>query len=323
MVRVYSAYLSTLTGTTTQAVFTAKLDTATTTLNVTAVASGTLAVSQYITINGVVNQILQQASVFGTAASTFTATITTPTTMTVVSGGTGLAAGQFVLIQGHYNSIASGTAPNWVLTSSEATATVASYSSYATAIPLGNTGTYTLATAAALNATGQTYTTYTYTPTPSKYAPINKYNLNSMTWAVNWREIFGNRNGECRCKVRIMSNSNNNLTWLNNVGSIRASLSSSTSNNTNGVNIGFVRPQSDFIATQSYIDCDTTTSDGITVLIPTSNTNLSIYLLNANETPMVNVPDYQVWLYFEVDDEDPYDKKDINQGSSSNIFRPV
>jgi hypothetical protein len=252
MVRVYSAYLSTLTGQTTQAVFSAKIDTAVTTLNVTAVTSGTLAVSQYVTINGVVNQI---------------------------------------------SALVTGT---------------------------GGTGTYTLATAASsLNSTTQTYITYTYNAPSSKYTPINKYNLNSMTWAVNWREIFGNRNGECRCKVRIISNSSNNLTWLNNVGSIRASFSSSTSNNTNGVNIDFVRPQSDFISTQSYIDCDTTTSDGITILIPTSNNNLSLYLLNSTESPMLNVPDYQIWLYVEVDDKNPYDKKDINQGCSTNIFRPV
>jgi len=145
--------------------------------------------------------------------------------------------------------------------------------------------------------------------------PVSKTNLAQVKWAINWKEIFGNRNvGECRLRFRFLSNSSNTLSWANNVGSIRTNLTSNSGNNNNGFNIGFIRPQSDYTtgtAQTTYLDGDTTTGNGASILIPNSNNDFYITLLNNTETLMVNVPDYQIWLYFDVDDEDPNTDKTL------------
>ena len=46
-----------------------------------------------------------------------------------------------------------------------------------------------------------------------------------MEWNINWREIFGNRNGECRVRVRFISSSSTSLNWQQNIGSLRATFS--------------------------------------------------------------------------------------------------
>ena len=40
------------------------------------------------------------------------------------------------------------------------------------------------------------------------------------------------------------------------------------------------------------------------MIIPNSSYELNIILLYKTEQPMLNVPDYQLWLYFDCDDKD-------------------
>ena len=54
-----------------------------------------------------------------------------------------------------------------------------------------------------------------------------------------------------------------------------------------------------------HLDLDTLTSNGATVIIPNTNTDFTITILNSTEYLMPNVPEYQLWLYFDVDDENP------------------
>ena len=122
----------------------------------------------------------------------------------------------------------------------------------------------------------------------------------------NQREIFGTCSGECRLRARLISQSSTNINWLSNVGSLRATFASNTSNSTNGFNIGCVRPQNDFpssTANVTYIDCDTTTGNGSTIVIPNFNGDFTISLLNGMENLMINTQEYQIWLYFDVDNE--------------------
>ena len=135
--------------------------------------------------------------------------------------------------------------------------------------------------------------------------PYDKRLLNNVKWNINWKEIFGNREGECRVRVKLTSASATNLTWSANVGSIRASFASNYQNSTNGFNLGAVLPRKDdTIATlTTYLDCDTINSAGISMIIPKTNTDLVISFYNANETAMANVPEYQIWFYFDVDVE--------------------
>ena len=159
--------------------------------------------------------------------------------------------------------------------------------------------------------------------TLGKYAPTDKTNLANVRWNINWREIFGNRQGECRVRCRFISASSTGaLTWAANVGSLRATFASNSSNSTNGFNIASVRPQNDSTGTNfTYLDSDTTTAVGTSMIIPNTSGDFSIFLLNSNETPMVNVPNYQIWLYFDVDDEEPYYKGDSTNNLPS-IYNP-
>ena len=221
-------------------------------------------------------------------AATFTATITTATNLLVSAISQGaLIPGQYVLIGNSFAQIlyqGSGTA--------------------------GSTGNYTLATNQTINATSLTYNSYAYSN--SKYSPSlsrpNLTNLSQVKWNINWREIFGGRTGDCRVRVRVLSSSSTVISWANNTGTVRASFQSNNSNSTNGFNLGYVRPQSDYTsgtANTTYLDVDTTTSNGTTIAIPNTNNDFYIMFLDKFEQFMTNMPDYQVWLYFDVDDEDP------------------
>jgi len=145
--------------------------------------------------------------------------------------------------------------------------------------------------------------------------PLDKTNLAQLKWSINWKEIFGSRNiGECRVRVRFLSNSSTLLSWNNNVGSLRGSFQSNTSNSSNGLNIGFLRPSSDNTTATpltSYLECDTDSSNGLSMVIPNSNSDFYITLLNSEEKLMLNVPEYQIWLYFDVDDENPTEDKTL------------
>lgn len=148
-----------------------------------------------------------------------------------------------------------------------------------------------------------TYGLYLSTNTnTSSLKPANKTNLNNVKWNINWREIFGNKEGECRVRVKVTSASATNLTWSANVGSIRASFASNYQNSTNGFNLGAVLPQLDTTTATltSYLDCDTRPTTGVSMIIPKTNTDFTLSFYNANETAMANVPEYQIWLYFDV-----------------------
>lgn len=155
----------------------------------------------------------------------------------------------------------------------------------------------------------RTYSLYLSTLS-SINAPTNKTNLAQVKWSVNWREIFGNKVGNCRVRTHIISKSSNVLTWANNVGSCRINLASNTSNCSSGLNLGMVRPMNDFSSATvntTYLECDTTMSSGLSMSIPSFNTEVIINFFGSNDmTPMLNVQEYQVWLYFDVDSEDPY-----------------
>jgi hypothetical protein len=88
----------------------------------------------------------------------------------------------------------------------------------------------------------------------------------------------------------------------------------------------FVRPSSDFTsgtANTTYLDADTTTAGGVSMVIPNTNGDFYITLLNANESLMINVPEYQLWLYFDVADENPIDSNnDPYSGALPRMYMP-
>ena len=313
--KIYSLYLSTQTGATTQAIFTGVA--VGTNLYVTSVTSGTLATYQYITINGVINRIT--AFVAGSGTNGKEGIYTFSTTVTILSN-----AGVSARINNTNYILDNLTAPytGTLQVGQVITGTGNNIMTYITNISGTSyyvNNTTVVSQRALLFYNTSTFQSVTYNNGNNiKYTPsfINN-SLNSAKWFINWREIFQNRIGEARLRARFISNSSPSLSWVSNIGSIRATLQSTSSNCSNGFNIGSVRPQSDYTSGTTgvtYLDCDTTQTLGSTMIIPNSSYELNIILLDKTEQPMQNVPDYQLWLYFDCDDED--------DTSNKNMFSP-
>lgn len=146
-----------------------------------------------------------------------------------------------------------------------------------------------------------------YLSTDGKNPPLSTAGFARTTWNVNWREIFGNRTGECRVRARLISQSTN-LASTHAHGSLRASFSSNTSNGFDGFNIGAIRPLLDYTSSPNnytYLDHDSTNTHGSTIIIPNSNGPFTVSLCDIYEGYMSVVPAFQLWLYFDVDDENP------------------
>ena len=265
-------------------------------------------------------------------------------TITALNSGTSGAVGSVYAISGFIiqGTRAFTTVPSLLVSNANAislavgqyftsSATVNAYTNTQQIIAFGTgtggTGTYVLNSGTTTASAAVYYYTTQYVPAVGKYAPTNLQvgtNISSLKYAINWKEIFGNRNGECRCRVRFISNSGSNITWITNTGTIRASLQSTCSNSSNLCILGCVRPQNDFTGTGfTYLDCDNTTSNGCTIIIPNSNQDFYINLMNANETIMSNVPDYQAWFHFDCDDEDPIDSNEVGFTKNGNVVQSI
>ena len=170
----------------------------------------------------------------------------------------------------------------------------------------------------------RTYSAYfstTSTINPSLSTEAN----NSSSWNVNWRKIFGNRVGECRVRANIISQSSkfllenideNGGTFIGTtVGSVRLNFMSNTSDTLHGLNIGMIRPMIDSTSTKlteedphCTLELDTRSCGGVSMVIPNfmnQSSFLNVTILDETEFLMFRVPDYQIWLYFDVDDDIP------------------
>lgn len=301
--RVYSLYLSTTTG---QQAITATIPTATT---FTA------------TISGTTLTVATSALSANLSAGLF---FYTGTTLNWIVSGSGTAVGSTYTIaqSATYASATSFTSsvalsvsstPVVLSTSYNVTINSTTYSIISLGASTGGTGYYLLSGSPSTSTTSQTYYVMNVSTNLPKYAPSNKTSLAQVKWIINWKEIFGNRIGECRVRAKLLSASTTAISWANNVGSLRATFASNTSNSTNGFNLAFVRPQSDYTAgtaNTTYLDADTTMSNGSSIVIPNSNGEFTVSLVSAAESLMSNVPEYQLWLYFDVDDENPFTNSD-------------
>ena len=144
----------------------------------------------------------------------------------------------------------------------------------------------------------KTYSLFLSTLQPSDV--INNTNLNNVVFAVNWDEIFNEKTGFCNVRCQMVTK-NGTFTDINN-GSLRASINSKFSQNTYGVCIApiLIRSQS---TTVTVLASDTIYSYGLTIEIPKGNGQLTVNFLDRTESFMTGVLDYQLFLYFDVDDD--------------------
>lgn len=127
----------------------------------------------------------------------------------------------------------------------------------------------------------------------------------SYTWNINWRSVFNETEKEtCKVRCRLISTSLTSLTNTN-IGSFRISLQSNTSRVSNGFNVANVLVKKEQFKTgYYYLECNTLDTDGFTMIIPkVDNSTLTLSFYDLNETLITsNIPVYQVWLYFDVED---------------------
>jgi len=145
----------------------------------------------------------------------------------------------------------------------------------------------------------------------SQSKPYDKTNLANCSFNVAWASLFRNarvvldkRDVKCRLRVQFISQQNTSITHANNVGTIRINLGSSSQNATFGTVIGVVKPVlSATTASNFYLECDTTSTQGVEVNVPVDQTNLNVRLYTGAEALQANVPEYEMILHFELEDE--------------------
>ena len=137
--------------------------------------------------------------------------------------------------------------------------------------------------------------------------PVSKNtNLTQVTWRVNWREIFGNRTGEARIRCKFYSQAASYTTTAT-FGTIRVNLTSKGSQLSNGLALGILSLQNDFATAGSgttALICDTSTFYGQSFIIPNTNTDITVSLINGADTFLTTtVQPYILLLYFDVDED--------------------
>jgi len=322
--KVYSLYLSTLTGCNVQSTFTGIL-------YQQAVITSAIATTNSTTLTLSATATIQPGSILYIASSA-TSTTYQNQAFTVISGTT---IGTTIVINTPVTLEASTK-----LFIVQPTSTVQTNTLYITNLTTGTTpvSTQLLVVNGQVNqasvvansiiilaqltqqSVSNTFIAYTNATQSFKYAPSNKYlgqSMAAMKFNVNWREIFGARTaGDVRVRATLTSAASN-MSGTRNLGSIHMSLESNSSNMNSGLNLGCIRPQNDSLAGGSqYLGFDSSQGNGITAIIPNTSQELYIQIQNNFDLLMSNVPEYQLWLYFDADDESPNEMSDMEMDHS-------
>lgn len=150
----------------------------------------------------------------------------------------------------------------------------------------------------------------TLSPAGSPYAPI--VNTTSVVaWNINWDAFFGSQSAnnslpnKCRVKFLLTSKSSVGGVYNNSLGSLRANLTSPYANNYNGINLGLINLTNDTTnnTDHRYLG-DTTSSIGVDIALPRGNQDFQLRLVAMDESILSVAVDYQVWLYFEVEEHE-------------------
>ena len=167
----------------------------------------------------------------------------------------------------------------------------------------------------------RTYTLNLSTNSSTNKPVANISNLASVSWKVNWKEIFGNRTGACRVRAKFQTQQQAGLVYAYTFGTLRCNLASSTSNCSNGLVLGQLSIINDQASGANYrLTCDTTSmTNGVSMIIPNTNTDLTINLLDSTENTFIgtvagntfNITSYLLTLYFDVDEDEPTLKMDL------------
>ena len=148
------------------------------------------------------------------------------------------------------------------------------------------------------------HTLYLSTLSPSPNAPIVD-TTHSVCWNINWDSFFNSTKGEY-CKVKfLLTSKSGTLVYNNTLSSLRASFTTKYANNYNGVNLGLIYAINDPTnnTDHRYLGDTTSSTTGVEISRPTGNQAFQLQFIGLDEVVVANTLDYQVWLYFEFDEE--------------------
>jgi hypothetical protein len=156
------------------------------------------------------------------------------------------------------------------------------------------------------------FTLYLSTQTTyGPYVPINEDNKASVTWNINWNDLYGsilNKDEERRCRVKFQLTSlsqNGVFTWADNSGIIvLQGMSNNNSNSQNGLILGNIQPIDNPVAghPNHIMIGDTLQTAGVMSVLPYGYQPITIKLLDRTGAHQPNMVDYQIILQFEVDE---------------------
>jgi hypothetical protein len=139
--------------------------------------------------------------------------------------------------------------------------------------------------------------------------PVSNANLNNVTFNVNWDLLFSSLGKSLEPTIfvsaRLVSTGSAALTWNNNKGTVRCNLPSPYGSDGNGMNLGSIIPYQDPTVYPPsnppvcYLQLDTTQNTTTQQIIrPYGLSQLNIKIFDKTESPMPNVTDYELFLYF-------------------------
>ena len=156
------------------------------------------------------------------------------------------------------------------------------------------------------------FTLYLSTQTTSgPYVPTNEDNKASVSWNVNFDNLYGSINNSfeerrCRVKFQLTSLSQaSTLSWANNSGIIVITgLSNNNSNSQNGLILGSIQPIDNPVAgnPNHIMIGDTLQTAGVMSTLPYGIQPITIKILDRAGALQTNLVDYQIILQFEIDE---------------------
>ena len=153
-----------------------------------------------------------------------------------------------------------------------------------------------------------TVTNPTQTGSPIAYCSDNTNKANA-SFVINWAKVLDNsymtKVKYCRVRASLSTIGNTNITYDNNLGTLRCNLTdfSTAQSNNGGLILGVTIPSDlgiTITGTPHRITVDTTQTKGVVCNIPQGIQTLNVQFLDISEALQTNIPNYQLILYFDM-----------------------
>lgn len=140
--------------------------------------------------------------------------------------------------------------------------------------------------------------------------PIDATNKSCVRWSINWDALYGAQKNNIEGKLarvtyQLSSLAQNSVyTWADNSGTLAIQgLSNKWSNSTNGLLLGAIGPIDNPVtgASSHILYGDTLQTRGVTTIMPSGFSEITVIIDNRTGALQSNVLDYQIVIQFEME----------------------